>query len=101
MIVYLDSSVVLRRVLRQSEPLREWDQIERGVSSALLRVECARAVDRLRLGATLDPAELQQAQTSLFQVLDSIETAAIDTAVVQRASYPMPIVLRSLDAIHL
>src|SRR4029077_5426065 len=46
-IASLDSSVLLRILLRQPKGLREWRRITRGVSSAVAEVECMRTLDRL------------------------------------------------------
>ena len=42
----LDSSVLLRIVLRELNPLVEWDHLTGGVTSTLTRVEAARTLDR-------------------------------------------------------
>lgn len=44
---YVDTSVLLRIVLEEPDPLREWSEIQIGLTSALLRVECCRTLDRL------------------------------------------------------
>ena len=49
MIVYADSSVLLRLVLGQTDALAEWKQVGVAISSALAEVECLRTLDRLRL----------------------------------------------------
>jgi len=49
MIVYLDSSVVLRPLLDQPKQLKSWGNWETAFSSEWLGVECRRAIDRLRL----------------------------------------------------
>ena len=56
MTAYVDSSILLRLVLRQPDALSEWRQIEQGVSSALTLTECLRTLDRVRLRATLPDA---------------------------------------------
>ena len=45
--VYVDASVTLGIVLEEPHALAEWPQIRRGFPSALMRVECCRAFDRL------------------------------------------------------
>jgi hypothetical protein len=49
MTVYLDTSVVLRVLFREPNPLDMWGKWEKAVSSSLWRVEALRTVDRLRL----------------------------------------------------
>jgi len=42
--VYIDSSVLLRVILGEPEPLASWDQIDAAVSSELIRLECLRTI---------------------------------------------------------
>jgi len=48
-IVYLDTSVALRILLRQPEPLKGWGEWEEAYASELLGLEARRTIDRLRL----------------------------------------------------
>ncbi len=101
MIVYLDSSVLLRVVLRQTGALKEWRKIDRAVSSALVEVESLRTLDRLRLAEGLADGEVAIRREAVFRVLESVEVVAADRTVLQRASQPLPTSLGTLDAIHL
>ena len=56
--VYLDASVVVRKLQREAGSLKEWGQWERAFSSDLLRVEVLRAVDRARLRGALTDNEV-------------------------------------------
>jgi predicted nucleic acid-binding protein len=75
---YLDSSVLLRLLLGQADALAEWQEVEAGVVSALVEVECLRTLDRLcvtgAIGtdlalATHDAAQGRAARASGFEVL--------------------------------
>ena len=101
MTVYLDSSTVLRVLLRQARPLRVWGKWERAYSSELLGLEARRALDRLRLDAALDDADLATAHDELRAIERSIGTIALTRAVVRRAAFPMPTAVKTLDALHL
>jgi uncharacterized protein len=101
MIAYVDASVLLRVVLRQPNALREWAQIERGVSSALVETESLRTLDRLRLRAQLSDAEIALRREAVLAVIASLELIEIDATVLDRAAQPMPTELGTLDAIHL
>ena len=101
MIAYVDASVLLRVVLRQPNALREWPQIERGVSSALVATESLRTLDRLRLRAQLSDAEIASRRRAILAVLASLEIIEIDQMVLDRSAQPMPTELGTLDAIHL
>lgn len=101
MIAYLDSSVLLRRVLREPNPLREWDSIQTGVASVVLEVECLRAIDRLRVAKRLTDEEVSERREALHRLLPRMELVEVDRAVLSRASQPFSTALGTLDAIHL
>ena len=99
--VYIDSSVLLRVVLGEPERLREWSRIKVAVSSELVRVECLRVLDRLRLEGGLPERELSRRRGTLFQVVEGFDLVRLNRSVLDRASDPFPILLRTLDALHL
>jgi predicted nucleic acid-binding protein len=100
-IAYLDSSVPLRKGLGRPGSLREWKAIRTGVVSALAETECLRALDRLRLRAALDDAELARRRETVFRLLESVELVDVTGPVLARAAQPLPTELGTLDAIHL
>lgn len=101
MIACLDPSVLLRRVLREPNPLREWDSIQAGVASVVLEVECLRAIGRLRVTKRLTDEEVSERREALHRLLPRMELVEVDRAVLSRASQPFSTVLGTLDAIHL
>lgn len=101
MIAYLDSSVLLRVVLGQPDALAEWSEIEDGVASRLVEVECLRTLDRLRLAAGLDDREFAARREAVYRLLDALSVIELTRPVLARASQPMPVSLGTLDAIHL
>ena len=101
MIAYVDASVLLRVALRQPNALPEWQQIEQGVSSALIMPESLRTLDRLRLRAKLADKEVASHRAMILQLVASLELVEIDAVVLERAAQPMPTELGTLDAIHL
>jgi predicted nucleic acid-binding protein len=100
-IAYLDSSVILRVILGQRDKLRAWKSIERGVASALVRVECLRTLDRLRLRAGLSDEDLAERRETVFRIIDETEVLEPSMVVLDRAARPFPTELGTLDAIHL
>jgi uncharacterized protein len=100
-IAYVDTSVLLRVALGQADALPEWRQVDRGVTSALTRVEGLRTLDRLRLRARLADAEVARRRAIILQLLDSLELVEVDFLVLDRAAQPQPTELGTLDAIHL
>lgn len=101
MIAYLDSSVLLRKVLRQPGALRQWAAIRTGVASALAETECLRSLDRLRLRIGLADRDLAQRREAVFRLLESLEVVEVTAPVLARAAQPLPTELGTLDAIHL
>jgi uncharacterized protein len=101
MIAYVDSSVLLRLALGQPDALREWRDVERGVSSALVTTESLRTLDRLRLRVNLSDIEVARRRATILSLVNSLELVEIDGSVLDRAAQPMPTELGTLDAIHL
>lgn len=101
MIAYLDSSVLLRLVLRQAGALREWTAIRQGVASALVEVECLRTLDRLRLRAGIADEQIAARREAIFRLLEAIELVEPNRPILVRAAQPLPTDLGTLDAIHL
>src|SRR3972149_355591 len=101
MIVYLDSSVVLRPLLRQPHPLPSWGKWTAAYSSELLGVECRRAIDRLRLEALYDDEQVAPAMEELIRIERTIKRIRLSRSIVQGASKTMPTIVKTLDAIHL
>jgi len=98
---YVDSSVLLRQVLGQPGALPEWRELRSAVASSLLRVECLRTLDRLRLNGSLDASQDARRRESLATSLESFDVVEITPAVLDRAAEPLPVPLGTLDAIHL
>ena len=99
--IYLDTSVVLRRLLRQPNALADWGAWEEAYASALLRVEALRTIDRLRLEGFVNDTQRVELHQQLNDLCDSLYLVAFSDAVLERASQPLPTVLGTLDALHL
>lgn len=101
MIAYVDTSVLLRVALGQQNMLPEWSQIKHGISSALVKTESLRTLDRLRLRVNLADADVSMRRSTILKLIDSLEIVELDVVVLDRAAQPMPTELGTLDAIHL
>ncbi|MCL7972462.1 MAG: PIN domain-containing protein [marine benthic group bacterium] len=101
MIAYLDASVLLRVILGQPERLPEWPEIDLGVGSALLEVECLRALDRLRIREDLSPEDLAARREVVYRLTAEMEVVEPNWPVLRRAGQPFPTPLGTLDAVHL
>lgn len=101
MIAYVDSSVILRIVLGEPKPLREWSRVTSAIASEIARVECLRVLDRLRLTGAIDDRELARRRATAIEILSGFELVRINRTVLDRAAAPFPTLARTLDALHL
>ena len=97
----MDTSIVLRVLFGEPDPLEEWGTWEMGYSSELLRVEARRTIDRLRLGSALDDEGVAEAKLRLDAIELGLGFIAITKAVLHRAGLPMATAVRTLDALHI
>ena len=101
MIAYIDTSALLRIVLREPgslDVLRTYDGL---VSSELIAVESARTIDRLRMQGVLSLDEAADRISAVNEWLGAIDLVLLRPSVLSRASDPMPMPIGTLDAIHL
>lgn len=98
---YLDSSVVLRRIFGERNPLREWSKIQVSHSSRLLVIECRRVIDRLRQGGNLRPDVVAERLQDLDKILSHIGILPLTEEILSRAEEPFTTPLGTLDGIHL
>ena len=101
MIAYIDTSALLRIVLREAGALDELRSCDGLVSSELIGVESMRTIDRLRLHGSLTAEEAAGRLRIVNDWLEAIDLVLIRPPVLSRASEPMPMPLGTLDAMHL
>ena len=101
MIAYIDTSALLRLVLREPGALDDLQSYDGLVSSELTAVESARTIDRLRLQGSLTVEEAASTGRTVNEWLDAIDLVLIRPTILSRASEPMPMPLGTLDAMHL
>jgi|SRR6516165_1140488 predicted nucleic acid-binding protein len=101
MTVYLDTSVVVRVLLREPNPVRSWGQWNKAYSSALWRVEALRTVDRLRLTHDISDTEVAELVREIQIAHETFAIHPVTNRILQRASETFPTVVGTLDAIHL
>ncbi|MEX0791369.1 MAG: type II toxin-antitoxin system VapC family toxin [Actinomycetota bacterium] len=98
---YIDSSVLLRLILSEPQPLEIWSKITTAVSSELIRVECLRTIDRARIRVGLSDQQVSAARAAVLETISGITLVGISPAVLERATQPFPTTLGTLDAMHL
>jgi len=101
MIVYLETSVLLRRLLRQANPMTHWENWSKACTSEITRVEALRTVDRFRIQGKMNDLELAESIQNLNLIIRKTEILTLNTFILNRAAQPFPTVTRTLDAIHL
>ena len=75
--------------------------IDNAVAWATKALAAVRAVDRLRFAEGIDDAEVQLRREAVFDHIAACEVVSLDSAVLTRASMPLPTALGTLDAMHL
>jgi predicted nucleic acid-binding protein len=100
-IAYLDTSALLRLVLREPGAREELLSCEALVSSELLAVESLRTVDRLRLQGALSPEEAATRRSAITEWLEAVDLILLQRPILARACEPFPTSLGTLDALHL
>jgi predicted nucleic acid-binding protein len=101
MIAYIDTSALLRIVLREPGALEDLRAYKALVSSELIAVESARTIDRLRIQGSLTTEEAAERISAVNAWLEAIDLVLLRPPVLSRASEPMPMPIGTLDAIHL
>jgi len=100
-IAYIDTSALLRLVLREPGGLEELRSCEALVSSELIAVESFRTIDRLRLQGALSTEEAASRRETATEWLEAVDLVLLQRPILARASEPFPIPLGTLDALHL
>ena len=101
MIVYVDSSVLMRFILDQPDPLSDLMHIETKVTSYVAEVECLRAVESARSRGQLSNDESADRRRIVYAQLRRMRRLSVSLSVLRRAGEPYPLPIKSLDAIHL
>lgn len=98
---YVDTSALLRLVLREAGALEELRSFDALVSSELIAVESFRTIDRLRLQGVLSVEDAASRRETAAEWLEAVDLVLLQRPILARASEPFPIPLGTLDALHL
>jgi len=101
MTVYIDTSVILRILFREPNPVEVCGKWKRAISSNLWRVEALRTVDRLRLSGDLSDENVADLVREIHVAHETLAIYPLTERILRRASETFPTVLGTLDAIHL
>jgi predicted nucleic acid-binding protein len=98
---YVDTSALLRLVLREPKALDLRRSCDGLVSSELIAVESYRTIDRMRLHGSLSTEEAASRLAVVTEWLEAIDLVLLRPPVLSRASEPLPTPLGTLAALHL
>ena len=101
MIVYLDTSVLLRVLFGQAPVWEGWARWGEAWTSELTGLEARRSIDRLRLESALDDGGVAQANWALRRIERGLGSIRLTRPVLRRAAQPMATIVKTLDGIHL
>lgn len=99
--VYLDSTFVIRHLLGVGDTAVCWGKWEKAYASTLLRVECLRAADRLRLEGKIDDTGRLRLGAWIETVCETVTQIPVTESVMRRAADAFPVAVGTLHAIHL
>ena len=97
MFVYLDSSFVIRRLLGVGKPAAFWGKWEKAYASTLMRTECFRIANKLRLDGKIDDAARARLGSWIETVCNAVTLVPVTDSVMNRAAEAVG----TLQAIHL
>jgi predicted nucleic acid-binding protein len=99
--VYIDTSVILRRLLDDPHAMADWGNWEQAYTSRLWQVETFRAINRLRLEKWIQDQDVAILTENVSVINASMTIIPVSDQILIKAGEPLPTVLSTLDAIHL
>ena len=101
MTVYLDSTFVIRRLLGVGKPVEFWGKWDKAYASTLMRAECFRAANLLRLNGKLDDDGRARLGSWIETVCSTVVQVPVTDAIVARAAGAFPVAVGTLQALHI
>jgi len=101
MIVYLETSALLRRLLKQPKPISHWEGWTKAYTSEITRAEALRIIEGLRRRGKMTDAEVAESVQGLDRILRKLSVIHLNSFILNRAGQAFPTVIGTLDAIHL
>lgn len=101
MIVYLDSTLVMRQLVGSKTPWAGWGNWTTAYASTLVRTECSRTANLLRLSGKLDDVQRARLGTWIERVCESVTLVPVTESVLRRAADAFPTTVGTVQAIHL
>jgi predicted nucleic acid-binding protein len=99
--LYLDSSVVVGWLLKESGRMPEPESFDGAFASAVIELEVSRALRRHLAEKRLDQEDLDRLLDVATVRFGQIGMVPLSHAILTRAAGPFPTIVSALDAIHL
>jgi hypothetical protein len=99
--VYLDSTLVIRQLVGTNCPWEGWGNWTAAYASTLLRAECYRTANLLRMDGKLDDAQRARLGGWIEHVCESVTLVPVTESVLRRAGDAFPTAVGTIQAIHL
>jgi predicted nucleic acid-binding protein len=99
--VYVDTSVTLRVLFREPDPLPDWGKWTEAYASSIWHTEALRTLDRLRLMAAIDDKLVVERRADIELIHSVLQIIPLSDRTLSRAGESFPTVVGTLDAIHL
>ena len=99
--VYLDSSFVIRQLLGVRPECPFWGKWEKAYASTLMRTECFRAANLLRLNGKINDAQRARLGSWIEKVVSAVTLVPVTDAILHRAAETFPTAVGTLQGIHL
>ncbi len=100
---YLDSSIVLSKILNQAPQLShaDWNGITAPFASELIRIETRRIIERMKIENHDSEEYFTKTLATLDQMLSGITLVPLQPRILARAAQPFGLIIGTLDALHL
>ena len=99
--VYLDSSFVIRQLLGVRPECPFWGKWEKAYASTLMRAECFRAANLLRLNGKIDDAQRARLGAWIEKVVSTVTQVPVTDAILRRTAETFPVAVGTLQGVHL
>ena len=98
---YIDSSVILRIILGEEDAIIFPENIDEFIASEILKIECFRTLDRMQRTLNIDEDDIATRYAALHSAIRALKIIKLTPAISERACESFPVILKTLDAIHL
>jgi len=99
--VYVDTSVTLRVLFHEPNPLPGWGRWTEAYASRIWHTEALRTLDQARLMAAIDDRQVVQLRRDIDLVHSVFHVIPVTERILARAGESFPTVVGTLGAIHL